>query len=68
MLEDTFTIDPLGLEPCPVNLFIKLTKDLDIQIRTGQDFAITLNVNMHCRDLFSASWRWIESLRQITIV
>lgn len=68
MLEDTFTMDPLDVESCPVNRFIKLTNDFEIQIRTGQDFAITLNASMHCRDLFSASCRWTGFLRHITMV
>jgi hypothetical protein len=68
MLDDTFTIGPFRLDPCPVNLFIRLTNAFEIQILTGHDLAITLSASMHCRDLFSASWRCIDSLRHMTSV
>ena len=69
ILDDTLIIDPPeALEPCPVNLLIRLTNDLEIQILTGQDSANWLSASIHCRDLFSASCRRIWSFRQMTIV
>lgn len=56
MLDETLTIaPPEGAAPWSVNLVMRLTNDLDIQILTGQDFESSLSASRHWRDLFLAS-------------